>query len=57
MKLHLKRGHTLQPSQKWKSLDLELFRAVHQIGDIEICNVIPNNDVRIDLLYEVPPGQ
>lgn len=36
-------------------IDLERFRSVHEVWEIEIGNVVPNDNIRIDLFNEVSP--
>ena len=52
---HERMKHTLDSSEKCEVLSFERFRSVHQIGEIEIGDVVANDDIRIHLLDEVSP--
>lgn len=46
---------TFESAEVWKPGDVECLGTVHEVREIETGDVIANNDVRVDFLYEFLP--
>jgi len=46
---------TLEPAEVGKVGDLERLCAVHEVRQVELARVVPDDEVRVDLLDELAP--
>jgi len=47
--------YRLQTRPVWELGQLEMFRAVQEVREIEVGGVVANDDIRVDFLQKVAP--